>query len=109
MTKKRGRAEILNPDYEMHGQKEVFCGRDCSGVGQQVYDRTTVFQFLVDYILAHCGPPSYRQIGEACGISSSSMVRHVLDDLEAEGKILLPPKGQSRGLKVVGMRMVFEG
>lgn len=84
--------------------------RVCEHCGLAVFPRAeAVLQFLVEYVLAHGGQsPTYREIGEGVGISSSSVVSSVLGKLEAEGLVLLARKKRSRGVEVVGMKLIWE-
>ena len=49
------------------------------------YKEIQVLEFLNKYIKAHHGfAPSYREIMESCGITSSSVVKFYLDHLEKD-------------------------
>ena len=57
-------------------------------------------------VLAYIGacriPPTIREIGEACGISSTSLVSYYLDVLELAGLIERPGEpGSSRNILIV--------
>ena len=88
----------------------VFCQRACYAADRPVlHRRESVLEFLVEYALGHGGQsPTYREIGERVGISSSSVVRYVLGDLAEAGLIVLPGKYKARSIEVVGMKMVWE-
>lgn len=64
-----------------------------TGVARQARKRSKkdymeVYQFIIDYKRDNDGnSPSYREIGEACKISSSSNVKHAIDRLIEIGKI----------------------
>ncbi len=47
-------------------------------------------------------PPTIREIGKACGISSTSVVNYNLNKLEREG-LLMRDREVSRGLRLVGV------
>jgi SOS-response transcriptional repressor LexA len=52
------------------------------------HNPAAVLAFIVAYKSAHDGnSPSVREIGEAVGISSSSVVTHILGNLERAGAI----------------------
>ena len=47
-------------------------------------------------------PPTVREIGDACGISSTSLVSYYLDELELAGLIERPGEpGSSRNILIV--------
>ena len=51
---------------------------------------TDVFNFIVEFKKAHDGlSPTVREIGEACKISSTSVVAYYLKKLQDEGSIKL--------------------
>lgn len=52
-----------------------------------VHDPDIVLAFLKAFIAEHNYPPSYREIMEGCGLSSTSIVGHHLDRLQLAGKI----------------------
>lgn len=56
-----------------------------------------VFEFIRDYWRRKGISPSYREIGRACGLSSTSSVRYWLDALERQGYIKRY-RGISRGI-----------
>ena len=50
-----------------------------------------VFKFIIDFKKSHDGnSPSIREIGEGCGISSTSVVTYWLNKLEEQGFIRRP-------------------
>jgi hypothetical protein len=63
-----------------------------------------IFEFIVTYKLFHDGnSPTVREIGNACKISSSSVVTNILHRLESQGKIRLIKNGsRHRSIQVVG-------
>ena len=66
-------------------------------------DRTgQVYKFLRSYHKKHGIAPTFREIGQACGINSTSNVRYHLDLLERAGLIERKP-GVARGIVVKGV------
>ena len=63
-----------------------------------------IFEYIVTYKLFHDGnSPTVREIGNACKISSSSVVTNILHRLESQGKIRLIKNGsRHRSIQVVG-------
>ena len=55
--------------------------------------------FIRDYLADHGYPPSNREIGQATGISSTSVVDYNLKRLERKGHLICDPK-VSRGIKL---------
>jgi repressor LexA len=55
--------------------------------------------FIRDYLTEHGYPPSNREIGQATGISSTSVVDYNLRRLERKGHLVCDPK-VSRGIKL---------
>src|SRR5512139_2088795 len=55
--------------------------------------------FIRDYLGEHGYPPSNREIGQATGISSTSVVDYNLKRLERKGHLICDPK-VSRGIKL---------
>jgi repressor LexA len=62
-----------------------------------------MLEFIVEFMETHSYPPSIRDIGRACGISSTSVVDYNLKVLEQKGWIRRDPE-ISRGIEVVGQR-----
>jgi repressor LexA len=56
---------------------------------------------ILAYIRGCDIPPTRREIGDACGISSTSVVAYNLDVLEAAGYITITP-GVARGIRLTG-------
>jgi len=55
-----------------------------------IHNYEDVFNFIVAYKQLHDGnSPTWREIGNACNISSVSVVAYILKKLEAQGKIIL--------------------
>lgn len=74
------------------------------------YDLPKVMNFLIEYKKEHDGnSPDLRTIMRECDISSLSVVKYMLEKLEAEGKIRLPRKYRSRGIEIVGGQWTFSG
>ena len=66
-----------------------------------------ILDFIQEYQRKHKHPPSIREIGESCGISSTSVVNYYLDQLEKSGHIERDRK-ISRGLRVTGQSPIGE-
>jgi repressor LexA len=66
---------------------------------EQPTTKEAVYLFVKDYIKRHTFPPSLREIGKGCFISTSAVTRH-LDRLEWEGKLFREP-GRARGITLV--------
>ena len=61
-----------------------------------------VFAFILKYKMEHDGnSPSFREIGDESGISSTSMVQYYLDILEREGLLTLE-RGVNRMISITG-------
>jgi SOS-response transcriptional repressor LexA len=74
------------------------------------HDRQAIFQYIVQVKRNRDGnSPSMREIMEACGITSSSVMSHILDLLEKEGRIRRRRFGRSRSIEVVGGKWEFHG
>jgi repressor LexA len=58
-----------------------------------------VLEFIQGFIKENGYPPTIREIGKACGISSTSVVNYNLNKLEREG-LLVRDREVSRGLKL---------
>ncbi len=65
--------------------------------------QSRIIEFLEQYTTEHGYPPSIREIGQAAGISSTSVVDYNLRALEREG-IIRRDREVSRGLGLVGRR-----
>lgn len=72
--------------------------RKSKGLGER---HQKILEFIQDYQRKHKHPPSIREIGESCDISSTSVVNYYLDQLEKSGHIERDRK-ISRGLRVTG-------
>lgn len=68
-----------------------------------------IFKFIIAYKRNHDGnSPTIREIGRACGVSSTSMVRFYLDALTLAGKIeMAGGPGSSRSILVKGGKWVY--
>ncbi|HID87583.1 MAG TPA: repressor LexA [Anaerolineae bacterium] len=66
-----------------------------------------ILRFIKDFIRRNGYPPTIREIGEAVGISSTSVVNYNLNILEREGCIQRN-RTVSRGIRVVGEQGVDE-
>lgn len=78
--------------------------RKSKGLGER---HQKILEFIQDYQRKHKHPPSIREIGESCGISSTSVVNYYLDQLEKSGHIERDRK-ISRGLRVTGASPIGE-
>ena len=65
--------------------------RKSKGLGER---HQRILDFIQDYQRKHKHPPSIREIGESCGISSTSVVNYYLDQLERSGHARRPKRGQ---------------
>lgn len=72
--------------------------RKSKGLGER---HQKILDFIQEYQRKYKHPPSIREIGENCGISSTSVVNYYLDQLEKTGHIERDRK-ISRGLRVTG-------
>ncbi len=78
--------------------------RKSKGLGER---HEKILNFIQDYQRKFKHPPSIREIGENCGISSTSVVNYYLDQLEKSGHIERDRK-ISRGLRVTGPSPIGE-
>lgn len=86
-------ARLAPRPYERSGTKPTVTNPTVEGV----------YEFIVAYKCAHDGnAPTFREIQEGCGISSTSMVLYYLDKLEKRGLIRRPepPIGSRYALKI---------
>src|SRR5258706_1025697 len=72
--------------------------RKSKGLGER---HQKILNFIEDYQRDHKHPPSIREIGEFCDISSTSVVNYYLDQLEKSGNIERDRK-ISRGVRLTG-------
>jgi repressor LexA len=72
--------------------------RKSKGLGER---HQKILEFIQEYQRKYKHPPSIREIGENCDISSTSVVNYYLDQLEKSGHIERDRK-ISRGLRVIG-------
>ena len=72
--------------------------RKSKGLGER---HQKILDFIQEYQHQYKHPPSIREIGESCDISSTSVVNYYLDQLEKNGYIERDRK-ISRGLRVTG-------
>ena len=70
--------------------------RKSKGLGER---HQTILDFIQEYQNKHKHPPSIREIGEYCDISSTSVVNYYLDQLDKSGHIERDRK-ISRGLRL---------
>ncbi|MCL4528420.1 MAG: transcriptional repressor LexA [Chloroflexi bacterium] len=78
--------------------------RKSKGLGER---HQKILDFIEDYQRKYKHPPSIREIGENCGISSTSVVNYYLDQLEKSGHIERDRK-ISRGLRVISQTPIGE-
>jgi repressor LexA len=78
--------------------------RKSKGLGER---HEKILNFIQEYQHTHKHPPSIREIGEYCDISSTSVVNYYLDQLEDKGMIKRDRK-ISRGLQVVGTQSTMD-
>jgi repressor LexA len=71
--------------------------RKSKGIGER---HQRILDFIASYQREHKHPPSIREIGEHCDISSTSVVNYYLDQLEKEG-LLERDRKISRGMRLV--------
>jgi len=72
--------------------------RKSKGLGER---HQKILEFIATYQREHKHPPSIREIGEYCDISSTSVVNYYLDQLEKSGHIERDRK-ISRGMRLTG-------
>jgi len=72
--------------------------RKSKGLGER---HQRILDFIASYQREHKHPPSIREIGEHCDISSTSVVNYYLDQLEKTGHIERDRK-ISRGMRLTG-------
>lgn len=72
--------------------------RKSKGLGER---HQKILEFIESYQREYQHPPSIREIGEHCKISSTSVVNYYLDQLEKEG-LLERDRKISRGMRLVG-------
>jgi len=72
--------------------------RKSKGIGPR---HQKILDFIASYQREHKHPPSIREIGEYCDISSTSVVNYYLDQLE-KANLLERDRKISRGMRLVG-------
>jgi repressor LexA len=78
--------------------------RKSKGLGER---HQRILDFIQEYQRKHKHPPSIREIGESCSISSTSVVNYYLDQLEKSGHVERDRR-ISRGLRVTGQNPLAE-
>jgi repressor LexA len=73
--------------------------RKSKGLGER---HQRILDFIQEYQRKYKHPPSIREIGQSCGISSTSVVNYYLDQLEKSGSIERDRK-ISRGVRLTGL------
>ncbi len=63
--------------------------------------QAAILDFIEQFVDQNGYPPTIREIGKACGISSTSVVNYNLNKLEREG-MLVRDREVSRGLRLMG-------
>lgn len=67
------------------------------------YDIEKIFRWIVEYKTQHDGnSPTLVELMSACGVSSRSVARYLLQRLQKAGLIRLSGNKQSRSIRVVG-------
>ena len=70
---------------------------------EPVHDPDMLYRYICRYKRLHDGlSPTIREIGDACGISSTSVVNYNLQKLAKAGLIKRYGGGKTRGIVVVG-------
>lgn len=71
------------------------------------HDPDKVYRFILHYKQCNDGaPPTYREIMAACNISSSSVVKYILQRLVLSQKITLTGSDRNTIIKVVGAQWI---
>jgi repressor LexA len=73
--------------------------RKSKGLGER---HQRILEFIASYQREHLHPPSIREIGENCNISSTSVVNYYLDQLEKAGHLERDRK-ISRGMRLTNL------
>ncbi len=73
--------------------------RKSKGLGER---HQKILEFIASYQREHLHPPSIREIGENCNISSTSVVNYYLDQLEKAGHLERDRK-ISRGMRLTNL------
>src|SRR5512146_2871564 len=95
---------ISSTNERVKVQEALMMVRKSKGIGDK---HQRILDFIQDYQRKHKHPPSIREIGENCGISSTSVVNYYLDQLEKGGHIERDRR-ISRGLRVTGQSPIGE-
>ena len=79
----------------------IYCSRGCGSAAYRAtqnekepymaHNRDEMMTWIVRFIATHSYPPSVREIGEGCDISSTGVVEYHLKKLEKEGRIRRTP------------------
>jgi SOS-response transcriptional repressor LexA len=71
------------------------------------HSRAYVLAWIIARMVETGGiPPTAREIGAGCGISSTAAVNYILAELERAGKLHRRQAGAARGFTVTGARWV---
>ena len=66
-----------------------------------------ILEFVINYLVLHCYPPTVREIGKGVGLSSSSTVHMYIREMLECGMLETDEaSGKSRALRVPGYRIV---
>lgn len=65
--------------------------------------RIKIFNIIVDYIKLHGYPPTIREIGDLCGLKSTSSVNSHLEQMYQEGMIETDHPGSPRAIRIPGL------
>jgi SOS-response transcriptional repressor LexA len=74
------------------------------------HSRASVLAWIIGYMEGTGGiPPTAREIGAGCGISSTAAVNYILAELERAGKLQRRQAGAARGFTVTGAKWTPPG
>jgi SOS-response transcriptional repressor LexA len=74
------------------------------------HSRALVLAWIIGYMEGTGGiPPTAREIGQGCGISSTAAVNYILAELERAGKLQRRQAGAARGFTVTGAKWTPPG
>jgi SOS-response transcriptional repressor LexA len=68
-----------------------------------------LLKYIIQYKQAHDGnSPTYQEMIDTLGISSKSVVKYMLVDLQRAGRIRLVGGSKSRSIEVIGGRWIYK-
>jgi SOS-response transcriptional repressor LexA len=74
----------------------------------QANNKTKLFNYIVEFKRTNDGcSPTYRQLRDGCGISSTSVVTYWLGVLERDG-LIERSTDEARAIRVVGAEWVYD-